>query len=323
MRHKKNIFEQYIVSPITWLFKKRKYKKETANRRKKLFIKTNSNISKKNRQKQITIPWNVFKQKVPNNIDKKYLYLWSVLFAASILIILIFGPIFTIKNIQITKKDDITNMELSYNSIDEFRWISLFQINTEQIKEKLKNNQTNLKNVSLQILPPSTLKIQLESYNSAFNIILNEKNYILLANGSLVPHKPDTNLPNITIITKKSPGKFLAYKTIYNKNSLHRIMDTIKNLEENLISLQIENIIYYQTQRELHLLTQNNNRLIFDINEDTQKQVEKLAIFQTENNILNKNDILYTDLRIQNKIFFCTTKTEYICKKNLNYLYGE
>lgn len=214
-------------------------------------------------------------------------------------------------------------MELAYQSVDRFRGISLFQIDTTAIRKQLHTQQNNLENITIRILPPQTLKIQLTSFVPVFNTLLQEKNYLLLSDGSVVPAKINPDIPNITIISSRVPKKFLSYKQIFDPSYIKRIQNIINELQENLIQVQIESIIYYQRERELHIITQNNNRLMFDLETSGNNQIKKLAIFEVQQKIISKNDIIYTDLRVKNKIFFCSNETEYICKKNLNSLYPE
>jgi cell division septal protein FtsQ len=52
---------------------------------------------------------------------------------------------------------------------------------------KFKNYQDNVKSIDSSIILPHTLRIEIESYKELFNVIINEKPYILLENGTLVP----------------------------------------------------------------------------------------------------------------------------------------
>ncbi|MDR1987688.1 MAG: hypothetical protein LBQ24_02800 [Candidatus Peribacteria bacterium] len=49
-----------------------------------------------------------------------YFLIFSIIFAI-IVAILIFGPFFRVKYIEIIKKDDITNMDIAYKAVDFFR----------------------------------------------------------------------------------------------------------------------------------------------------------------------------------------------------------
>ncbi len=48
-----------------------------------------------------------------------------------------------------------------------------------------------------------------------FNIAINDKSYILVENGTLIPSKPSKNLQNLTIIKEIDKNKFIEYKKIF------------------------------------------------------------------------------------------------------------
>ncbi|MDR2640403.1 MAG: hypothetical protein LBC61_03650 [Candidatus Peribacteria bacterium] len=68
------------------------------------------------------------------------------------------------KYIEITKKDDITNMDIAYKAVDFFRGKQLFDITEIEVFNRLKNYEDNIKSVSTSISLPDTLKIELGSY---------------------------------------------------------------------------------------------------------------------------------------------------------------
>jgi hypothetical protein len=96
----------------------------------------------------------------------------------------------------------------------------------------------------------------------------------------------------------------------------------VNNLKENIIDINIDEIIYYITEREVHIKTDKNTLLIFNIDSDIKEQIEKVSIFNKEKLNINKNPLVYVDLRILNKVFYCTTENEYQCIKNLKSIYS-
>jgi len=72
----------------------------------------------------------------------------------------------------------------------------------------------------------------------------------------------------------------------------------------------------------LHIETKNKVTIIFDLNWEYKKQIEKLAIFNKDYLDITKNSLVYIDLRIKNKVFYCSTENEYQCIVNLKKIYS-
>ncbi|MDR1945426.1 MAG: hypothetical protein LBQ59_05195 [Candidatus Peribacteria bacterium] len=58
----------------------------------------------------------------------------------------------------------------------------MFKINELDVFYRLKNYQDNIQSVNLTLSLPDTIKIEVGSYKEVFNVVVNEKNYILLEN---------------------------------------------------------------------------------------------------------------------------------------------
>jgi len=280
------------------------------------FIKKRKNLNIRFETLQIT--------KVLKRNYIPYFLITSLIWLA-IILFLIFWPIFKVKYIEIIKKDNITNMNISYKAVDDFRWESILKIDEKDIFNKFKSYQENIKEINLNIDFPNTIKIEAESYKEMFNIAINDKSYILVENGTLIPSKPSKNLQNLTIIKEIDKNKFIEYKKIFEPYYLFKINEIIKKLEENIINTKIKSLTYYEIERELHIETENNLLLIFSIDSsiDVNEQIKKLVIFNKDHLSLDKNTIVYIDLRVKNKIFYCPTESEYVCKKNIKSIYNK
>lgn len=253
-----------------------------------------------------------------------YFLIISIIILA-IILFLIFWPIFKVKNIEITKKDDITNMNIAYKSIENFRWKSILKINEEDFFKKFKKYQENIKSIDLNIDLPNTIKIKIWSHRKLFNVNINDKSYILVENWTIVPSKPSKNLRELIIIKNIDKNKFIDYKKIFEEKFLSKINEIIKKLEENIINIKIKNIIYYEIEREIHIKLENNTILIFSIDNsiEVNEQIKKLVIFNQDHISIEKNNFVYLDLRIKNKIFFCPIDNEYVCKQNIKSIYNK
>ena len=311
-----------------------KYLQRTPKRKNSLDIKKRRKITLNNkifskfkrRKNQLSLNFNILnKLKFLWNNAFNYYIVICLLIIVSILFI-IFWPIFKIKIVNIIKKDDITNINIAYNSIESFRWKHILFIDKSEIIKKLTTYQQNIKNININIILPYTLKILVESYKWVFYTTLNNKNYLITENWTLIALKNDIKknkniLKNIKIVTDIKNNHFLDYKKVFNENIITLIDNSIKKLEKNIINLQIKDIIYYDIEKELHIKLKNNTILIYSLNQEINNQIEKTAIFNKDFLQINKSDIIYIDLRIKNKIFYCLKETETDCKSNIKRIY--
>lgn len=304
-------------------FKKREKNKVLFNPAKKTFFKKRNKFS---------IKINV--EKPANIIKKNYLiYLFFIcFFLISVIIFIIFWPIFRVEVINITKKDSMTNIDIAYKSMEDFRFDSIFNMNKNIVLERLKDYQENIKNIDLNIDFPKTMNITVESYKQKFNIVINYKNYILLENWSLIPTiKPSENLKTLEIIKNIEKTKILDYKKIFNEKEIIKIEELEKKVLENIAGIEISALKYYEKEKELHIILNKFTRLIFSLtaNPTIEEQIKNLAILDREKSPISWNDKVYIDLRIRWKIFFCSIywqkwkEKENICKANLENIYWQ
>jgi hypothetical protein len=120
---------------------------------------------------------------------------------------------------------------------------------------------------------------------------------------------------------KIDKNKFLDYKKIFDTKYIKEINNINKLIKENIINIKVNELTYFVVERELHLKTENNTTIIFDLNKNIQNQLEKIVIFNKDQLNINKNPIIYIDLRIKNKVFYCTNENEYQCYKNIKSIY--
>jgi hypothetical protein len=53
------------------------------------------------------------------------------------------------------------------------------------------------------------------------------------------------------------------------------------------------------------------------------EQIEKIVIFNKEYLDINNETIIYIDLRIKNKVFYCLNENEVQCNLNLKSIYSK
>jgi len=246
---------------------------------------------------------------------------WIIVF---IIIFVIFGPYFTIKNVNILKKDNLTNINIAYKAIDSIRWRSIFSVKEKDIYDKLKIYQHNIKDIDINTTLPNNLKITIESYKWLFNTVVNNKTYTITENGTLVPNKPEEWYKNLKVInnTPDEINKFLDYKDVFDEKYINDIFTLVNKIEENIIDIKVQDITYYIIEREVHIKT-TNNLLLFSLDEDIIEQIEKTVVFHKQYHYLEKYGIYYSDFRIPNKVFYCPIEEEFRCIQNIKRIYNK
>lgn len=315
---------QKIINYIKKLLKNKEkshYNRRKKNNTKSLILNKLKQTSFIKKRKTIVIKnINLDKLKIFWN-NKLHYYLLILLILILTSFYIIFWPVFKIKNIEIIKQDNITNMDIAYDAVENYRWKSIFWAEKKDILKRLKNYQQNIRDIKINIILPNTLKIIIDSYKWIYNTTINNKTFILTENWTLIPSEYSEELEELNIITKFDKNKFLDYKKFLDTKYIERILKIVSTLTENIISVKIKSITYYVIEREVHIKTDKDTIIIFDINSNIQEQIEKIAIFNKEQLDIEKNSIIYIDLRINNKVFYCTKDNEYKCINNLKSIY--
>jgi hypothetical protein len=140
----------------------------------------------------------------------------------------------------------------------------------------------------------------------------------------LVPWIHSKNLKLLNIIKDIDKNRFIEYKQVFEPFYIDKINSIIKKFEQNFINVWIANLYYYEIEREFHIELDNWGLLIFSVDDDISSdlQIEKLAIFNKDYFEINNWIFVYIDLRISNKIFFCSTEIKNQCETNLKGIYN-
>lgn len=305
-----------------------RFKRKKERPKNKILFKTS--IKKREFKKRKNIGINLKLKKSTFILTKNSLAYFLIVFFS--IFIIIFWPIFRVKQINVSKKDSFTNIEIVYKSLYDFRWDSIFSMRKNIILEKMQDYQENIKDIELEIDFPETINIKVESFKEKYNISLNSKNYILLENGSLIPTiNPIKELKNLEIIKKIDKARILEYKKIFDLNEIWKIDILDKKIKENIKNIEINTIKYYEEEKEVHFTVNNVTRLIFSLDDSisVEEQIKNLSIINKDKSEIAKNDKVYIDLRIPWKVFICTmewdnsSQKKVICEKNLKDIYWQ
>jgi len=307
-----------MIKKILHLFnKKKKYKNKIIpysfyrkwkklNKRKKYNLKINLNI----------FNTNIFKNSTIINA--------SIIFILLFVLFLIFWPLLRVNKIEIIRKDYLTNIDIAYKSLDFLRWKSIFLLNFDNIKTKLKNYQINIKDINIKLSFPDLLKIEIGSYTWLFNTNINNKNYIITENGVFIPIKKYSQIKDLKIVYKKIKNiPILDYKKVLSSKYLLKINYLINKLEENILSIKIKKSFYFKNERELHLVTKSWIRLIYDLSNTVDSQIKDTVILNKQYYKIYEGGLVYIDFRVKDKIYYCKDKIKQICLKNIDKIYNQ
>jgi cell division septal protein FtsQ len=75
-----------------------------------------------------------------------------------------FSHYFSLKSVDIIRNDDLVNIDLAYRSIENIRFKPMIFIKKEDIKNYIMSHQPNIKDISINKIYPSNIKIILSSY---------------------------------------------------------------------------------------------------------------------------------------------------------------
>ena len=233
----------------------------------------------------------------------------------------VFSDYFKIENIEITRPNNNSNIEIAYSSIWRLKWKNIFGIDIAELRKNLFENQENLSSAKLTKNFPRTIKIALQSYPELFQTIIQEKNYLVLENGSIVPGTNE-ELPSLDLLFEDFPD-FYEYKTVLKWEELARIYELHDRIRTNFISVDLEKINYFVEAKEAHFVLVSGNTIIFDLVTPPEMQIEKLAVFHQENQPIDTASLIYVDTRVEKRLYYCDTETEFDCYNNLAFIYWQ
>jgi cell division septal protein FtsQ len=212
-------------------------------------------------------------------------------------------------------------MIIAYKAVDTYRWKSIFAAEKADVLWRLQDYQHNVRDINIDLVLPDTLKIIIDSYKWIFNTTINDKTFLITENGTLIPSVYSTDLKELVVINNFDKNKYIDYKKTFDTEYIEKIYKIIELLEENIINLEISDLEYYLVEREIHITVDEYTIIIFDLDWEFKEQIEKIAIFNKDYLDINNKTIIYIDLRIKNKVFYCTSENEFQCMENLKSVY--
>ena len=136
-------------------------------------------------------------------------------------------------------------------------------------------------------------------------------------NGQLIPDIPEVEVPALQIfhiIQDPNIGK----KTPIMDEDMYGIRLILNAWKKNLATLPIDELRFYEQEKELHIVT-GGAHCIFSL-ESGKTEVETLSQLIEKGNVVLPH-VTYVDLRVPNRVYTCA-RSESACAQNLANIYN-
>ncbi|MBC7503779.1 hypothetical protein H7169_02325 [Candidatus Gracilibacteria bacterium] len=352
-------FRNKLKSYISRLTKggKKQWKKEVQKEKKQKYLfgasdpddifKRSRNTSKLYYQKErITAFSSFFQEKIiTGDIFKTYGYIMSMIGLMLILLtvyIIAFSPYFKISPNQVMVEAMTPGVDIgiAYRALEGIYGQSIFLLDEADIASKLKLHLKNLEAVSIDRYYPNGIKVLITGAPILFDTTITgipDKKWGLSKNGVLIPEKDlgETVIKYHLEITAENliGDLFLNYKQgidEYNMTTISRVFEIFTSEWSNI---KLTKSRYFLGENELHIILDSGTRLIFALQDDSEKRpgtiskniLDELVTLRTyiasNRSRITDGSLSYIDARIPGKLFVCVDKV--ICQKNLILIYGE
>lgn len=245
-----------------------------------------------------------------------FLILWSIY-------IFFYSSYFAIQKIYIERTDELSNINIAYKAVWDYYWNSIMLTDENEIKDKIISYQKNIKTVDVRKMLPDSIKISITSYKWAFNTQMFGRDYIVSNNWIFIPIKNSSKLKFATIHFKDPDTLgIIDYKEILSWDDIKSIQTLLAKINWSLLDIKIKDLDYFPVERELHINSDSWTKYIFDIAWNLDEQVSKTKAFLDKNKDTLWSKIIYMDLRIIWKIFYCDETEKNSCYSNLKRIYN-
>ncbi len=256
--------------------------------------------------------------------------------------IVIFSPYFKISpnRVIVEAMSPGIDIAIAYRTLESTYWESIFLIDESEIATKLKSQLNNITAIDIGTLYPNGLKVLITGAPILFDVTITgipNKKWGLSKNGVLVPETDIADIKtqhHLNITGSNLIGDFfLNYKQGITESNMWLIIKIYEIFGSEWPNLKIWKSQYFAWENELHITMENGTKIIFTLQNDTDKQngplpkyiLDQLVTLRTyiSNNseTITSGSITYIDARIPGKLFICSDKT--LCPKNLVTIYWD
>lgn len=251
-----------------------------------------------------------------------YFWLGAFLILASIYILL-FSSYFSVQKIYIERTDELSNINIAYKAIWDYYWDSIIGLDSDEIENKIISYQKNIKSVEVRKMLPDSIKITITSYKWAFNTQMFWRDYVVSNNWIFVPIKNSSKLKFARIHFKDPDTLWIIdYKDILKQDDIKKIWDLLAKFSSNLNTIKIKDLDYFPKEKELHINNETDSKYIFDLTQNLDEQVSKTKAYFDKYSKTIWAKIIYMDLRIMWKIYYCDEESKDNCYSNLKKIYN-
>ena len=253
-------------------------------------------------------------------ISLKYSIIWGGLTCIIWLIAtVIFSTYASISSINIYREGSLIDINRAYNQLDYLRWKNILAIDGKSIAQRLQKSQVSISSIRISKRFPDTLNIYLNSYD----IIFQTPNYLILKNGSIIL-KENTDPSNVPLIyISEDIWEYVDFQKTLNAQEIKKISILLTEATKNIFWFNAQEVFYFVKERELIVRNSDATLYIFDLQQDVDVQIRRIAIYKQESWVDSEQSQVYIDVRIPEKLFFCWNDVENICNNNIRSIYWD
>jgi cell division septal protein FtsQ len=256
----------------------------------------------------------------PVKRSKFLVILLIILVFVGLIYILFMSPILVIKDYQIVIDETVITNDLKLNGFisEDLLGQNILLASTSNLSQSLSQDYPEIESITLEKQFPSKITIKLKKFKTVANLINMvtssdglriQKKYLINSNGIVISENEENpELPYIRTDTEKA----ILLKTEAIKKTHLDYIIKLTNLFEEKFGLKIIEADYLNREREVHLKTEKDFYVWFDLNKDMSTQIEKLKKALPKLDIY-KTPLEYIDLRIDGsnaeKVIFKRRKT--------------
>jgi len=242
-----------------------------------------------------------------------------------------FSNFFNVSTIVVERTDPQTDIETSIipmqQKLEKLKGKNIFLINEDEVNDELRKDFPEMKEIAIMKLLPRTIRVRVVEYKIIARIksstgkdemLLNEEGMIRnvkskIPNLPLIEYKSQYDIKDDKMVAMLSPYLALQDRNrIMNADEVRTILNAKYTFEKDF-ALKVPLLKYYPLEREIHVVTEKGFTIWLDLTEHIDDQLGKLKMAFQDFNIY-KMDLAYVDLRIQNKIIYCTKNA--VCVTN-------
>ncbi|MBL4694277.1 FtsQ-type POTRA domain-containing protein [Candidatus Gracilibacteria bacterium] len=223
-----------------------------------------------------------------------------MLILISIIYAIFFSKYFLSKNIKVIANeagDPLIQAQIP-EKINSALNQNLPLLNTNNLEEKINSAFPSINNVQVSKDYPNTIVVKYEEFPLISNLALKtpniNKSYILNSMGFAV--KEDLKKNTLPLITMYQDNPINKDEAVIDAHKLKYILDAVLHFEDKF-SLNITEITYKKTARELHLRTEKDFVIWIDTQQSYDAQFKKLKKALIKLDIYSEA-LEYIDLRI-------------------------